>query len=113
MISLGSYKRGDDIVLQPVQANYDGDPIDFTDPDWGIACQLRRSVDAARAIDITDFGDDIDDGLLRGVITSEVSADMNPGKWVGDYQATGPDGVKSSQTFSITIVPDVTRPDDD
>lgn len=108
-VELGRVKRGDDKTFRTIVVTVGGSPQDLTASGWSVDAQLRRTEDSATAVTCAADEAELADSRVVLSLTDTQTAAMAPGTWVGDVEVTGPDGVHSSDTFTVEVVADVTR----
>lgn len=109
-VLLGTRKRGDDWTFRTIRVkNAEGQPIDLTEDGWSVACQLRPGESSSSKVTPSIREADLAAGGVVLQVAKEVSEKMEPRLWAGDLQVDGPDGRRSSSTFVIEVVRDVTH----
>jgi hypothetical protein len=108
---IAQFKRGDTPDIPAVNFTKGGQPVDLSDVDVTVTCQLRPSLGSATVvvpdIDLTK----LPESIIQLSLTPDVTRTMQPGVWVGDIEVTIPAfGTKSSETFELEVIADVTVP---
>ena len=106
-----TFKRGDDWTASaPIVVSVGGSPQDLTDAGWSVAVQARPSENAAKYVEVEVDEDRLADSEVLLSLPRETTETMAPRVWVVDVQITGPGiGRRSSSTFGLSVVADVTR----
>lgn len=105
-------KRGDDWTApQDIAVTLEDVAVDLTDG-WSITSQARYGTAQGDAVDFVVDEDTalLEAGKVRLGLTAEQTAAMATGEWLVDVQTDHADhGRKSSETWVLEVVADVTR----
>lgn len=107
----GRFKRGDSHTFRTITVRDSNDtPIDLTQSGWSARIQLRPNANNGTYVELAIASVGLATGQVVASITPAQSKTMEPGTWVGDIEVVGPDGTRSSDTFEVEVVADVTQP---
>jgi hypothetical protein len=100
------FKRGDDFDFG-IDVTDGDEPANLTG--YTVRCQLRYTSEESDTV-VTPTLDDGDFAIGRAnyTIPRATAEAMAPGVWVVDFEATS-DKRRSSRTFTVRVIPDVTR----